>query len=247
MLVAGLLMGVMLAAGTTPSEPTVSRVSVRQDLLCFASPIELDWEAIARRELESRQISIARPPRHQLRRESEGGDDYYLDYTGPVPELLSRSHFYLLSERGVVPLRPQRLYGSIRYRRGAAPVEPQFTGGEVCSPKPHSVADAGFVFASSTPIEWNWRRAETISDGQELLVRLASGASRLPLSGVKGHPAAVKTLLIVGGSVFTTRYLFVRRVSDDACIAACCEFAYDLYRWEPGLPQILWSGYGCDV
>ena len=244
MLIAGLFLEAILASGTQV-EPTASRAWLRQNLLCFESSVEIDWEAAARRELKT--SSIENPLTAELRKEAEGGHDYYLDYTAPLPDVLSKLHFYLLSESGVIPIAPQRIYGSIRYRMDVARPEPEFVGGEICLLKPQNVLDAGFVVAAHVPIEWSWKRPETISYGQQLLVRLESGASRLPPPGIDGHPPTVKSLIVVAGSGLHSRYLLARRAPDSRCVAGCCEFAYDLYRWEAGLPQILWSAYDCDI
>jgi hypothetical protein len=62
MIVLATLLGALLAAADPgPGEPTFSRAYLSPDGLCFDSPVNLDWEAMARREFKARGF-LSSPP-----------------------------------------------------------------------------------------------------------------------------------------------------------------------------------------
>ena len=72
MFVLATLLGALLtAAPPAPTEPTFTRADLGPDGLCFDSPVDLDWEAMARRELT--RFPFDDPPRDQLLSRSRMG------------------------------------------------------------------------------------------------------------------------------------------------------------------------------
>jgi hypothetical protein len=66
MIVLATLLGALLtAAAPKPAEPTFTRAYLRPEGLCFWSPVELDWEAMARREFK--EFPIDNPPPDRMR------------------------------------------------------------------------------------------------------------------------------------------------------------------------------------
>jgi hypothetical protein len=163
-----------------------------------------------------------------------------------LPDALKRLHFNLITETGPQPIVPKRLLGTIHYDVHS-PAKPKLVGffGEICLPVPNAVTDAGFVAASSVPLKWKKAPVTLSRSGSATVIRLPSGSSVLPPPGVDGGGKEVKTAYILSNSEFAAKYLFVRRLSDP--LQADCEFIYDIYRWEKGLPVVDWNAYGCDL
>jgi len=112
-------------------------------------------------------------------------------------------------------------------------------------PPPPGIQDAGFVVAINYTVAWNRVPAALVRSDSAILVRLENGASRLPPPGLDGGANEPKTAYILSGAGLPAKYLFVRRL--DRCPDVCCEFAYDIYRWEAGLPVLASNTYGCDL
>ena len=245
------LFGALLTATPPASaEPAfTSAYLVRGDSLeledvCFESPIDIGWEALARRTFK--KFPIDNPPKDQLRahRREVGGSHF--QYSAEVPESLKRRHFYLLTERGAQPIVPQRLRGSIRYSYYPPenPQPPVFYG-QICLPIPKGLQDAGFVATSSVPVNWKKDPATLAYSGATPRIQLASGPAALPPPGTDAAATEVKTAYILSSPELGTQYLFVRRAV--GCANVCCEFAYDLYRVKAGLPMVAWTAFGCDL
>ena len=232
---------VILASGAPAPDPMFSRATLTADRLCFDSPLSVDWQALARQEFDL--FPLEAPPLEQL----AGSAHPTFDFSAELPASLTALHFYVLSEAGFREIAPNRLLGHVRYRHDAPePPKLQVIYGEICLPRPAGLTDAGFVAATGVPVAWRTERADLRRSADGLLVRLNTGSSRLPPPGAKGA-IAVRTAYVLSAPEFPRRYLFVRRVPDPDCLGACCTYSYDLYRWEAGLPSILWSAYDCDV
>lgn len=246
MLVSATLLALLTTAapGSGPGEPTFSSAYLTPEGLCFDSPRDLDWEALARREFKS--FPIDNPPRDQLLSHSSEMQVSVFKYSAALPETLKRLHFYLLTEKGPQTVVPERLLGSVHYdfRPPADPGLPVFSG-RICLPVPKAVQDAGFVATSSVPLSWQKAPATLVRKGSTIQVQLPSGSSPLPAPGLDSGAIEVKTAYILSSPEVAVKYLFVRRVAD--CPRVCCEFTYDIYRWESGLSVIASTAYGCDI
>lgn len=200
---------------------------------------------MARQELKA--FPFDDPPRDQLLSRSRMGVSTF-EFSVDLPETLRRRHFYLVAETGSRPILPQRLLGFVQYRfhPPAEPVLEAFYG-RICLPVPDAVHDAGFVATSSVPLSWQQAPATLFPSGSATLVRLESGSSALPAPGLDAGRIEVKTAHILSSAELAAKYLFVRRVPDPECLKLCCEFTYDVYRWEPGLPVVASNAYGCDI
>lgn len=245
MVILATLLGALLAAATPElGEPTFSRAYLRPDGLCFDSPVALDWEAMARREFKT--FALDNPPRDQLLSSMRMGDPTFT-YSADLPDTLTHLHFYLIAETGPQPVVPERLLGTIRYRF-QPPANPELDvfSGEICLPVPKAIDDAGFVATSSVPLSWQQTPATLVRSDSTTLVRLQSGSSAaLPAPGFDGGAVEVKTAYILSSTELATKYVFIRRMAD--CPRVCCEFTYDIYRWESGLPVVASNAYGCDI
>lgn len=238
-----LIAALLMAAAAKPAEPVFTRVSLEPEGLCFDSPVELDWEAMARREFK--EFPIDDPPRDQIVPRGERRRIY--SFFTDLPKPFKGQHFYLLAETGTQPIRPQRLFVSFHYRyHPPAKPEPMFRG-QLCLPVPDAVHDAGFVATSGVPLSWQKTPATLSRSGSTTRVRLPSGSAPMPPAGLDGGLDEVKAAYILSSAGLKTRYLFVRRVPDTQCRRLCCEFTYDIFRWESGLPVVASSAYGCDI
>lgn len=241
---ATLLGALLTAAAPVPSEPAFSRASLRDypERVCFDSPVDLDWEAIARRELKS--FPIDNPSLEDLRHAWMSHSD--LMFSTGLPDPLTRLHYYLITETGPQSIVPEQLVGRVQYNFSRTG-KPELQGfyGEICLPIPNGVEDAGFVAASKVPLSWQTEPAALVRSGSATRVRLQSGSAILPPPGFNESAVAVKAAYILSGTGLATKYVLVRRVSDPD--KADCELIYDIYRWQKGLPVIASSAHGCDV
>lgn len=232
---------VILSSGAPASDPMFSRATLTADRLCFDSPMSVDWQALARQEFDL--FPLEGPSLEQLAARA----NLTFDFSAELPASSTALHFYVLSEAGLREIAPKRLLGHVRYRHNAPePPELETVYGEICLPRPDGLTDAGFVAATSVPAAWQTELADLRRSADGLLVRLNTGSSRLPPPGARGA-VAVRTAYVLSAPELPRQYLFVRRVPDHDCLGVCCTYAYDLYRWEAGLPSILWSAYDCDV
>jgi hypothetical protein len=249
MVVLATLLGALLtAAAPVSSEPTFTRGELRgfftRDSLCFDSPVDLDWEAIARREFK--EFPVDNPPRNELLKHTTeaGGDTSFFTFSAALPDTLNGLHFYLITETGVRPIGPKRLFGIIQYPSFTPDkFDPPVFSGTICLPVPDGLDDAGFVATSKAPLSWQKEPATLVRSGSTTRVRLQSGFATLPPPGITETPIEVKTAYILSSPELTTKYLLVRRVVDPTN----CEFTYDIYYWKKGLPVIASNPYGCDV
>lgn len=247
-LLATLLGALLTAAAPGPSEPVFTRAYLtyhpeKPSNLCFDSPVELDWEAMARRELKS--FDLDNPPREELLKHSREVGGSTLTFPAALPEDLKRRHFYLLTEKGAQPIVPKQLLGSVRYGRYSKDEygPPRFFG-EICLPVPNGLDDAGLVATSKVPLSWREDPATLVREGSTTRVRLPSGAlASIPPPGLNEHVTGVKSAYILSSTELATKYVLVRRVVNPPE----CEFIYDLYRWEPKLPVIASSAWRCDI
>lgn len=230
----------MPAAG----EPTFSRAYLTGGDVCFESPVPVDWEALARQTLHA--FPLEDPPRDRLLTLGEATGSPILPFSAALPKTFEGLRFYLLTESGVRSIEPRELHGWVRYR-DSPPARPELErfSGEVCMPVPAGLRDAGFVVSASYPVSWQTAPAALVRSGATTLVRLEEGASSLPPPGLDGGAVEVKSAHILYSTALPIRYLLVRRVAQ--CPSVCCEFTYDIYRWEPGLPVIASNTYGCDI
>jgi len=243
-LFAALLGAWLSAAPPEHDEPAFVRAYLKPEGLCFESPVDLDWEAMARRELKA--FPIENPPSEELLKHRSEMGDSTITFSAALPAALKRLHFYLIAETGPRPIVPERLRGSVRYRfKPPARPELDVFYGEVCLSAPKAVHDAGFVAASGVPLSWRKAPAALVRSGRVTLVRLPNGTSPLPAPGFNKDAAGVRTAYVLSSPGVATRYLFVRRVADSP--ESNCEHTYDVYRWEPGLPVIASNAYNCDI
>lgn len=230
--------------GPASTKPTFSPAHLTEEGLCFESPVEVNWEAVARRELAD--STIANPPTDQLERLWATG---VLTFARDLPASLRSTSFYILSEAGVVEAPAPHLSVSVLYditsKRTDPPTLRAFAGELCVKPPPSGVSDAGFVVSSALPLELHTTQAWTTRSGEDVLVRVADKITVLPRSTSPSVAVEVKTAYVLEVSGSSTRHLFVRRVA--SCLEPCCEFAYDLYRWDVGLTEVATSAYGCDV
>jgi hypothetical protein len=245
MVVLATLLGALLtAAAPVSAEPTFTRAHLPSypDRLCFESPVELDWEAIARRELKS--FPIDNPSLEDLRQAWTAYSD--LLFKADLPGTLKRMHFYLLTEKGPQRIVPEQLVGHVRYNFPTKD-KPKLAGfhGEICLPRPKGVDDAGFVAASKVPLSWQTKPAALVRSGSTTRVQLESGSAILPPPGLNESATRVKAAYILSSPGLATQYVLVRRVSDPQKVD--CEFIYDIYRWTKGLPVVASSAHGCDI
>ena len=241
MLMLATLLGAVLAAATSqPAEPAFTRAYLKPDSLCFESPVDLDWEAMARRELKD--FPIDHPTRDQILKQKW---DWGVKFFADLPDALERLHFYLLAETGPQPIVPERLEGIVRYdSRSLGNPRLQGFHGTICLSVPKNIRDAGFVAISSVPLSWQDSPATLVRSGATLLVRLQDGYSSLPPPGLDEKSIEVKSASILSSTELAPRYVLVRRLTDPS---RTCEFNYDIYRWEPGLPVLASNAYNCDV
>lgn len=142
------------------------------------------------------------------------------------------------------PIVPERLSGVIQYSSFAPKkFDPPVFYGTLCLPVPKGVDDAGFVATSKVPLSWQEEPATLVRSGSTTRVRLQSGTAILPPPGITGRPIEVKAAHILSSAKLTTKYLLVRRVVDPTN----CEFTYDIYRWQKGLPVLASNPHNCDV
>lgn len=248
MIVLATLFGALLAAAAPASvEPTFSRAYIRdlfnRDSLCFESPVDLDWEAIARREFK--EFPIDSPPRDKvLGNGFEPAGASYFTFSAALPDALSGLHFYLIAEAGMRPIVPKRLSGMIYYKSYKKnKIEPPGFGGTICLPVPKGVDDAGFVATSKVPLSWQREPATLVRSDSTTRVQLQNGSAILPPPGISESPIEVKSAYILSSAELAAKYVLVRRVVDPTN----CEFTYDIYRWEKGLPVIASNPHNCDV
>lgn len=247
MLILATLFGAALAAAAPePAEPTFTRAYLkpysRPERLCFDSPVDLDWEAMARRELKG--FPIDNPTPAQIRKQKW---DWGVAFSADLPDSLKGLHFYLLTETGPRQIVAERLEGVVRYET-YVPGKPKLEGfsGAVCLSIPKDIHDAGFVATSSLPLSWQKSPATLARSGATTMVRLQEGGfSSLPPPGFDQDSIHVKSTYILSSTELAARYVLVRRVADPDEVA--CEFNYDIYRWEPGLPVVASNAYGCDI
>lgn len=242
MLILATLLGSPLAAAAPqPDEPKLTRAFVKRDRLCFESPVELDWEAMARERLKG--FPIDRPSMDEIRKQKW---EWGVTFSADLPDAFEGLRFHLVSETGVQPIVPERLQGVVRYGL-FKPDDPKLEGfhGEVCLALPKGVRDAGFVATSSVPLAWQKTPATLVRSGAATMVRLQQGASSLPPPTFDKTAIVIKSALILSSTALSTQYLFVRRLGDPDSVP--CEFIYNIYRWEPGLPVVESNSYGCDV
>ena len=247
---ATLLVALLTTNAPAPSEPTFSRAYLRdlfhRDSLCFDDPVDLDWEAIARREFK--EFPVDNPPLDEFPKNTTeaGGDTSYFMFSAALPETLRDLHFYLITETGVRPIVPERLSGVIQYPSFAPKkFDPPVFYGTICMPVPKGLDDAGFVATSKVPLSWQKEPAALVRSGSTTRVRLQSGSATLPPPGFNEGAIAVKAAYILSSTKLATKYLLVRRVSDP--IKVDCELIYDIYRWQKGLPVVASNAYGCDI
>ena len=225
------------------SEPIFSRASLTDTGLCFESPEQMSWEVLARRRFAA--STLANPPRDQVKWFYATG---FLTFATDLPASLRGASFYILSETGVVMAPAPHLSVTVVYRKALGGTDaPTLSGfdGELCVKPPPGVSDAGFVVSSSQPLELHTTAATITRSGANTLVGVAGKSTILPPSSSKAVAVEVKTAYVLGSRGSSTQYLFVRRAA--SCAQACCEFAYDLYRWDLGLTELTTSAYGCDV
>ena len=237
MVTALVLAAVLTASASMPGEPTFSGAYLSLDRLCFDSPIPVDWEALARRELKASEREVLR--QEQLEPHMFWDDSTFM-FTADVPEDFRPLHFYLLTERGIQPITPEglRVWGTINYHRYAAAASPteEVVHGEVCLPVPPAVEDAGFVAAVARPVEWQLFPATIDRSGSRTLVRRPNGDWTLPSTGHDTYDTEVRAAYVFSAAGLPAQYLLVRRA--ESCPPICCRFPYDVYRWEPGLPVL---------
>lgn len=242
LLVLATLLGATLAVASPQSdEPTFTRTFLKRDRLCFESPVELDWEAMARRELKG--FPIDRPSMAEIRKQKW---EWGVIFSADLPNALEGLQFHLVTEMGVQPIVPESLQGVVRYNL-LKPDDPKLEGfhGQVCLAIPEDVREAGFVATSRVPLTWQKTPATLVRSGATTMVRLQQGASSLPPPRYDKTAIVIKSASILSSTALSTRYLFVRRLGDPDSVP--CEFIYDIYRWEPGLPVVESNSYGCDV
>lgn len=243
---ATLLGALLTAAAPVSGEPTFTRAYLAgfftRESLCFDSPVDLDWEAIARREFK--EFPVDAPPQDELpKHTTEAGRSSYFTFSAALPDSLRSLHFYLISEAEPRPIVPEHLSGIIQYPSFALNKfeSPLFTG-TICLPIPKGVDNSGLVAASKVPLSWQKEPATLVRSGSSIRVRLQSGSAILPPPGITQEPTEVKTAYILSSTELAPKYLVVRRVP-----ATFCEFTYDIYHWKKGLPVIASNADGCDI
>ena len=263
-IMAALLSGVTISAGVlTLAAPSAARagdtpkfVAARYDatasVVLFESPVEIDWEAKARKHFK--MFDFERPTTKDIaylrERIWEISGDTEEKFSFAPPRGWRAMSYVLISARGIEPLRVARLEGTISFDFDQSQ-PPAFIGvrhfsGEAASQR--GVRGGGFALLS--------RHAAPPKRIDGAVATVARGADGVTLSYADAEGRASITYPAKWHGTFETafglrvagrRYLFIDWPPDTANYDAGCQDSFFLYEVGKTLTLVATNDYNCDV
>ena len=223
----------------------------------FDTPLDVDWEALARNHYGSAKLT--NPDRDEIRRRWSEVTGATFEFDASLPPLFKSGTFYLIAESGSGFLEPTQLKGTVTYQSDEAATQisaPTFYGTVLTAVNPRP-ADAGFIVYSPvrrtvTKIEGLRNRTQeprlsVRQEGNENIFTLTDRGKMIVVGRKPAKYPVLQSATLFRFGQGDTAYLAIRWVPDKDCIEACCEHAYSLYRISDVAELVLENFYDCDV
>jgi hypothetical protein len=216
----------------------------------FDAPTTVNWDGSVPRRL--RDMNPRSPSDAAVARMLAEGDasTYGTDVTFqlPVPPQLAARLYYLVSPRGVTPLRLDSLVGVVPYTL-AFPfdtiVHAGETGGYVAASTSAESASTlgGFVLSADRPLQLT-RASAALTPGDVAAAATDTSTTGRRTTGTAFWRIDRQFTLSVDGTPI--RWVLVRLAADTQCVEVCCEFRYLLLEVNPPHRLVMRNEFGCD-